>query len=265
MKEKLKEITDLTINELLEEEVILPSEYFECFDKHAKLSEIEINDESFEKEVDDLLLNEISTINDYVKTATKSVDSAASLTLDAQKAIKENNSDALKKLYTQIKDLQEELQNISENIYKDYLTNAYNKKWLYHKYLADNSKIKEDSILILIDVKDFEYIKKTYNKLISTNLIIFIYEFINKEFNKEGVDFEICRYLSSKFIISIKNDNYNSVASLIKNTSSVLFGTTLKSNSGVMIKPNYKYSTLSAKKDDSFHEILNSLMKKLEA
>lgn len=71
MKEKLKEITDLTINELLEEEVILPSEYFECFDKHAKLSEIELKDDSFEKEVDELLLNEISSINNYVKVQQK--------------------------------------------------------------------------------------------------------------------------------------------------------------------------------------------------
>lgn len=265
MKEKLKEITDLTINELLEEEVILPSVYFECFDKHAKFSEIELNDESFEKEVDELLLNEITSINNYVKNATKNIDSAAALTLDAQKAIEENNSSALKKLYSQIKELQEELQDMTENIYKDYLTSAYNKKWLYHKYLAANSKIKEDAIIILIDVKDFEYIKKTYNKLISNNLLIFIYEFINKEFKKEDIDFEICRYLSSKFIISVKNNNFSSVSNLIKNTSSVLFGTTLKSNSGVMIKPNYKYSTLAVKKDDSFHEVLNSLMKNQEA
>ncbi|AXH11797.1 diguanylate cyclase domain-containing protein [Halarcobacter bivalviorum] len=265
MKDRLKEITDLTINELLEEEVILPSEYFECFDKHAKLCEVDLEDEEFEKEVDELLLKEIGTINDYVKSATKSIDSAATLTLDAQKAIEENNSDALKKLYSQIRDLQIELQDITENIYKDYLTSAYNKKWLYHKYLAENSKIKEDAIIILIDVTDFEYIKKTYNKLISNNLLIFIFEFINKEFKKEDIDFEICRYLTNKFIISVKNNNFNSVTNLIKNTSSVLFGTTLKSNSGVMIKPNYKYSTLSIKKDDSFHEILNSLIKKLEA
>ena len=264
MKDKLKEITNLTVNELLPNEVILPSEYFECFDKHAKISEIKLNDKEFEKEVDQLILNEINSINDYVKTASKTIDSAASLTLDAKKAIEENNSKGLKKLYSQIIKLQIELQNMTENIYKDYLTKAYNKKWLYHKYLSEDAKIKDDAVLILVDVKDFEYIKKNYNKLISNNLLIFIYDFITKEFTKEHIEFKLCRYLSSKFIISIENCEYEDVLTLMKNTSSVLFGTTLKSNSGVMIKPTYDYSILSVKKDDSFHDVLNSLIKKLE-
>lgn len=262
MKNKLKEITDSTINELLEEEIILPSLYFSCFDKHAKLSEVKLEDENFQKEIDELLLSEINTINNYVKSASKNIDSVATLTLDAQKAIEENDSNALRTLYAQIKHLQTELHTMTENIYKDHLTNAYNKKWLFHKYLAQNSKFKEDAIVVLIDVKDFYYIKKNYNNLISNNLLIYIYQFINEELKKEDFKFQICRYLGSKFIILVQNNSLNCVSTFIKNTSSLLFKTTLKSNSGVMIKPKYNYASLAVKKDESFHEALNSLLKK---
>lgn len=265
MKDKLREITDLTVNELLEEEIILPSTYFECFDKHAKLSELELNDKEFEKEVDEFIISEISSINSYVKSATKNIDDVATITQDAQKAIENNDSNALKKLYSQIKELKEELNSMTENIYKDYLTKAYNKKWLYHKYLNDHSKIKEDGIITLVDIKDFEYIKKTYNRLISNNLLIFIYEFLTKELTKEDVDFEVCRYLNNKYIFCINSSDIQYISNLIKNISTALFGTTLKSNSGIMIKPNYKYSSLAVKKDDSFHEVLNSLIKNQEA
>ncbi len=261
MKEQLKEITDLTVNELLPQEIILPSEYFECFDKHSKLYEIQINDESFEKEINKLLVKELNNINDYIKIANKNIGDAASITLEAKEAIKENDSNALKKLYSQINQLQNELQNMTDSIYKDYLTKAFNKKWLYHKYLDEEAQFQEDATLILIDIKDLEYIKDNYSKLISNNLLIYIYDFLNKELKKENIEFNICRYLNNKFIISIKSLNYEVSSNLIKNISSVLFGTTLKSNSGIMIKPTYRYSIVAVKKEDSFHEVLATLLR----
>ena len=74
MNNKLKEITDLTVNELLSQDIIFPSNYLQCFDKHAKLINIDINDEFFEKEIDDILLNEFNNINKYIIEATKTVE-----------------------------------------------------------------------------------------------------------------------------------------------------------------------------------------------
>ncbi len=264
MKTKLKEITDSTITELLANEIILPSNYFQCFDKHAKTIDLDLDNESFEKELSELVLDEFNEINAYVNEAVKTIDSAASVTLEAQEAIKENNTLVLKNLYTQIKTLQTELQDITDNVYKDYLTKVHNKKWLYHKYLTREATFKEDNIIILIDVSDYEYIADTYNKLISNNLLVFIANYLKNKLGEESLKFDISRYLTSKFIISINSEDTSQLETLMNTISNVLYNTTLKSNSGVMIKPTFDYTIKKVKKDQAFHEALDSLLKNIE-
>ena len=265
MKTKLKEITDSTVNELLCNEIILPSNYFQCFDKHAKTVEVNLESESFEKELSELILDEFNEINSYVNNAVKTIDTAAGLTQEAQDAIKDNNTLLLKNLYTQINDLKIELQSITDNVYKDYLTKIHNKKWLYHKYLDREANYKKDAIIVLVDVADFEYISETYNKLISNNLLIYIANYLKTKLKDESLDFEIARYLTNKFILTLNEDDLIQVETLMSTISSVLYGTTLKSNSGVMIKPTFEYSVIKVKKDESFHESLDILMKNINA
>lgn len=264
MKTKLKEITDSTVTELLANDIILPSNYFQCFDKHAKTIDLDIDSESFEKELSELILDEFNEINSYVNEAVKAIDAAAGITLEAQKAIKDNNTLVLKSLYTQIKTLQIELQELTDNVYKDYLTKVHNKKWLYHKFLTRDANFKEDTTLILIDVADYEYIADTYNKLISNNLLVFISKYLKNKLSEESISFNISRYLTSKFIISVDSEDITQIETTISTISSVLYNTTLKSNSGVMIKPTFDYSISKVKKDQAFHEALDGLIKNIE-
>jgi len=261
MKAKLKEITDSTIGELLCNDIILPSNYFSCFDKHAKTIDVDMESESFEKELNDLLLDEFNSINSYVNSAIQTIDCAAELTQDAQNAIKDNNTLLLKTLYTQIGGLKKELQDLTDNVYRDYLTKVYNKKWIYHKYLNKDVKYKDDAIIIFIDVIDFEYISNTYSKLISNNLLIYISNYLRKSLKEESLDFNISRYLTNKFIVTLNEKNIEQIETIMNTVSNVLYGTTLKSNSGIMIKPTFDYSIIKVKRDDDFHESLDNLIK----
>lgn len=260
MKTKLKEITDSTVNELLGNEIILPSNYLQCFDKHAKLIDINLEDEEFEKEINKLLLDEFNQINEYVNDATKTIDQAAEITQNAQIAIENKDHLALKELYKEITTLQNELQTMTDNVYKDYLTKAYNKKWLYHKYLSKDATFKEDALIILIKVKDYEYIAETYNKLIADNILIFITKFIKKKFKEEGIEFKISRYLTNKFIMTLEPNDTTTIDTFMSNVASLLSSTTLKSNSGIMLKPSYEFSVQEVQKDKPFHESLNALL-----
>ena len=67
MKTKLKKITDKTVQDLLQNEIILPSSYFESFDKNAKDIKVDITDSDFEKEVSEVLVQELKVINEYMK------------------------------------------------------------------------------------------------------------------------------------------------------------------------------------------------------
>lgn len=264
MKTKLKEITDSTMTELLCNEIVLPSNYFKCFDKHAKTLDVEMNSDSFQKEISNLILDEYNEINSYVNVAIKTIDDVADLTLEAQDAINKNNSSELTKLHIQIKALQQELKNITNNVYKDYLTKVNNKKWLYHKYLTKEAKYKKDAMIILIDISDYDYISNTYNKLIANNVLIFISSYLRKELKSEHIDFEIARYLTNKFILSINEEETEHLETIINNISGVLYNKTLKSNSGIMIKPTFTYSISKVKKDESFHTSIDVLLSSIE-
>ena len=265
MKTKLKEITDSTISELLGNEIILPSNYFQCFDKHAKTIEVNIEGDTFEKELSELVLDEFNSINTYVNEAIKTIDTAAELTQEAQEAIKDNNTLLLKNLYTEIGQLKNELITITDNAYKDYLTKVYNKKWIYHKYLSKDIKFKDDAIVVLIDVADYEYISETYNQLISNNLLIYISKYLKTRLEEENLDFNIARYLKNKFIITLKEEDLVQIETILSTISSVLYGTTLKSNSGVMIKPTFDHSSVKVKKDEDFHEVLDMLIENIKS
>ena len=56
MKKKLEQITNLTLNDLLNNKIILPSSYFEKFTYHAKEIEVNIEDENFSKEIKQFLI-----------------------------------------------------------------------------------------------------------------------------------------------------------------------------------------------------------------
>jgi diguanylate cyclase len=265
MKNKLKQITDNTVNELLPKDIILPSNYFQCFDKHAKLVDINLREKEFEKELNELIFKEFNEINNYVNDATKTVKQVANITKDAQIAIENQDSSALKILYKEIKELHSELENITEKIYKDYLTKVYNKKWVYQKYLHEDATFKKDSLLVLIDIKDYEYIAKTYNKMIADNFLIFIIKFIKDKFNEEDFSCEIARYLPNKFLVSLENHGKEIIENFVENVKALIIATTLKSNSGVMIKPSFEYSVLNVQRGNSFHESLDSLLIEVNA
>lgn len=264
MKDKLREITDSTINELLGNEIILPSNYFQCFDKNAKNIDIDLKSKDFEKELNQLILDEFDSINSYVNDAMKTIDNVADITKEAQKAIEQNDSLLLKNLYNQITTLKKELLEMTNNIYKDYLTKLYNKKWLYFKYLDEKANFKESAIVVLIDITDYYYISKTYNKLIANNLLIYISKSLNKAFIDEQLKFKTIRFLTNKLIIIFDEESLSQIKSVVNTISDSLFETTLQSNSGILIKPTFDYSFIEVKKNQSFHTSLESLTKKIK-
>ena len=92
-------------------------------------------------------------------------------------------------------------------------------------------------------------------------MLIYVIKFIQKKFSEEGINCKITRYLTNKFLIILqKSENKDEdIETFISNTTTLLKSTTLKSNSGVLIKPSCNYSIIEAIKDKSFHDILNTL------
>ena len=109
------------------------------------------------------------------------------------------------------------------------------------------------------------YIANTYSSLISNNLLIFIASSLNTKLKDESLDFDIARYIKNKFIITLNEEDLAQIEIQMSTISSLLYGTTLKSNSGVMIKPTFEYSVAKVKKEESFHEVLDLLLTKIDS
>ncbi len=260
MKKQLIEITDETFNELLNNEIVLPSNYFQCFDKNAKKIELDLKDEDFEKEISELLSNEINEINAYANQVLTKIITATSITSKATEAINEKDVNVLKNLYEQMYELQNELEKLKDKVYLDHLTKAKNRRWLTHSYLTDKMKFNAQTIAVFINVQDYEYINTHYNRLVADNLLIFICDYFISTLEEEEIKFEIVRFLNNKFLIFIDENTLQKVQNVITNLVKILFSKTLKSKTGIIIKPFFDYSVKEIKKGDSFQEVLENLL-----
>lgn len=259
MKENLKKITNLTVNELLNNEIIMPSIYFEKFNKNAKTLEIDLEDKKFNKEMNKLLIKDYESIESYMQTIEKNISTIQKAAKESKKAILEKNVEVLTDIYKQMNDLEKEVEELNSKLFVDSLTNTYNRKWIYNKFLDKNADFKDDGICVLIDICDHEYIEKEYGNLIANNLLIFTTNFIKKKLKEESVDFEIARFIDNQFLIFAKDISQKDIKNLLLNIKQLLLNTTLKSNSGLILKGNFNYYSQTFILKQSSREVFENL------
>ena len=93
VRNSLKKITGQTLQDLLQNEIILPSSYFKYFDQNAKKLSINISDHHFEHEVNNVIAEELQSINDYMNLAVTNIDVLSEQAENAQIAIAEKDSE----------------------------------------------------------------------------------------------------------------------------------------------------------------------------
>ncbi len=264
MKNKLKKITDNTVNDLLQNDIILPSQYFQAFDKNAKILDTDINDKNFEKEVNDVIVKEFETINGYMTQTAANIEKLSNATKDAKAAIVNRDEAELTKIYKEIQSLQNEIANLQTEMYIDSLTKTYNKKWIYSQFVDIDDNIQNDGIMVLVNISDYDYIQQTHGNLIGDNLIKFLSNYINKYLKEEGIDYKMARYSSNNFLIFFNDARINDVRVVLNNIQKSLLNTTLKSKSGIIIQTSFYYTLSQHKTNDSFQHVLETLTTKIK-
>lgn len=262
MKQELKKITDLTINDLLNNDIILPSTYFDKFNYHAKELEIDLDDENFKHEISKIILEDFQAIENYMSLIATTASTLQENTKNATDAILNKDIDSLNDIYKKMLNLEEEVKNLNNKLFVDDITNTFNKKWIYKKFLNDNALFQQNGICILVDVIDYFYIQKEYGELLANNLLIFATKFIKQKLEDEDFDYQMVRYNENKFFIFIKNltEEKKDVINSILNLEHLLSNTTLKSNSGLFIKAKYEFKISSFKINQESKEIFEKLL-----
>ena len=264
MKNKLKKITNLTVNELLSNEIILPSNYLEKFNYYAKELEINLDDNEFKEEINKVILKDFKTIEEYMKLIMSSTSTLKKNISNATDAILNNDNDALSSIYKKMIRLEKELIELNEKLFVDEITNTFNRKWIYTKFLNEDAEFKENGICVLIDVSDYIYVQKEYGELLANNLLIFATKFINQKLNEEKLKYKMVRYHENKFLIFMQNltEEKKDVINFILNLEQLLSNTTLKSNSGLFIKAKYEFKVCTFKINQESKEIFERLLTK---
>ena len=241
MKIQLKKITDVTINSLLNKDVIMPSIYFESFNKNAKTFNIDVKDSSFEKELNKILIEDFNSIERYMWSIEKSAYVIKDAVEDTQKALLHKDIDTLTNIYTQMQKLEKEVEELNKKLFVDDLTLCNNRKWVYNKFLNDEAQFKSNGICILIDIKDFNYVQNEYGIVLANNLIMFISNFIKEKLKEENISFNMARFFDNQFFIFINKEKKKEISDLFFNIKQLIKETTLKSKTGLAIKANYNY------------------------
>ncbi|MAD41279.1 MAG: hypothetical protein CL623_02670 [Arcobacter sp.] len=259
MKKQLKKITDITINELLNKDVIMPSIYFEKFNKNARTVNINLEDTSFVKELNNILIEDFNSIEKYMNEIEKNASLIRNAVKDTQNALLNKDIDTLTDIYSQMTKLEKEVTLLNRQLFVDDLTSSNNRKWIYNKFLNKKAEFKKSGVCVLIDISDFDYINNEYGTLLANNLIIFINNFLKESLKDENFDFKIARFFDSQFLIFIEDKKEKEVSNLIFNIKQLLINTTLKSKAGLVLRADYKYSISKYKENEDSKKIFEQL------
>ena len=178
------------------------------FSLHAQIAkelEIDLDDENFKQELNDLITEDFHVIENYMNLI---MSSAVTLSENSEKslnAILNKDIDSLNDIYKKMLNLEKEVKNLNDKLFVDDITNTFNKKWIYKKFLNENALFQQNGICVLVDVIDYNYIQKEYGELLANNLLIFATKFIKQKLKDEDFKYEMVRYNDNKFLIFIEN------------------------------------------------------------
>jgi GGDEF domain-containing protein len=259
MKNKLKKITDLTINNLLNKDVIMPSIYFEKFNKNAKLLDIDIKDETFQKELNTILIDDFNSIESYMNTIEDGSSKICEAVKNTKKALLNKDIDTLTNIYQQMNMLEKELTTLNKQLFIDPLTNTKNRKWIFTKFLNKSAQFQTKGTCVLINIVDYTYIQAEYGSLLADNLLIFLTNFIKKYLKEEELICQVSRFYDTQFLIFFDEQAEKKILSAIHNIKQQLINTTLKSHSGLLIKAQFEHKIKNYSKNEDSRNILEAL------
>ncbi len=204
----LKNITYETKDAISNLEVVTPTIYADLFFKNASKHHTTIDNEI---KLTDLFLSEkIDTLTNIQNQTSENAQKLSASTDKAICAIKDKDEMILAEVLQETKNLKYEIEKLKESVYKDELTNVYNRKWLHDNYLDQASQtFIKNGILAIIDLNYFKLINDTYGHLIGDKVLIFIANLLKR--TKQNV----IRYGGDEFIILFESE-HNTTDSLNK-------------------------------------------------
>ncbi len=244
MNKKLQELTDETIKELRKLEIVLPEIYKDIFYTKANELNIQINEKDKEK----ALLYALEKIQNMKNITEESTNLLKTHVKNARIAIVEKNDSDLKNIEEAVVELEKKIINLQENLYIDELTQNYNRRWMYEKFL-DSEKFKQDGIFAFIDIDNFKNVNDSYGHLTGDKVLRVIGTLLKKIENAITI-----RFAGDEFILVDNGQNIASLTRLLNNLNNNLKTTNLK-HKDKTFNIAFSFGIVNYNKNDSFKEV----------
>ncbi len=255
MSNKLTELTDRVLKEVIKNEVILPSTYKEHFDNHAREMQIDVD---YEDLVNKAAQNRLDEANDIMAKTSCNLDELQRTTNDAQEAIKNQDLDKLAIINEEIQGLKTALGSLKSQLHTDTLTRVYNRKWLIENLLHDGEFI-HSGILVFLDLDKFKPINDLHGHVIGDKVLQYLANFLKN--NLKGMD--VIRYAGDEFIIITKNEHMEECYMRFKKLQEDLLNKKLKATNGELLYLAFSFGLTRFEVGSNFRdtlEIADSLM-----
>lgn len=233
-KNKLVAITEKVKKKIETISVLLPEHYNLIFIQTAKETDIEIESICNLNDIENSVYDHSENLYQQTEKAIDAIDN------EDKNALEEVKEDTLK--------LKEEISNLRTLVYEDFLTEAYNRKWIYDKYLKEDLKFKNSGCLVVIDMNDFKIINDSFGHLTGDKVLKFL---VNHLKLTGGI---ISRYGGDEFVILFNEYSEINVNKIMHQNREKILSKTLKT-AKEQFKISYSYAVSPFKENGNFNNV----------
>jgi diguanylate cyclase len=252
MRERLKEITYLTMKNLKNNDIILPGDYSKIFAKIAKDLDMDILDDNImSKEIEYCNLH----INNIVEKTSESLTQIHSSTQKAQTAILNKDGKSLEEINQELLKMRNQINFLQKELFSDTLTGTYNRKWFSDFYLKED-KFPENGKVAFLDLNKFKNINDTYGHLVGDQVLKYLVKFLKMKLNSPSINF--VRYAGDEFLILFGEEilDQMDIEDKMNDVQIKLSKQKLKSSKIDNLQFSFSFGMLDFKKSDDASDIL---------
>lgn len=213
-----------------------------------------------EEDLKPLVFNQFKAYGDFDKKMQAVVQNVSDVRKSTEAAITAIDSDdahALKHAYTQLKDYQQRIYELEEDMYRDDITGVYNRKYLINHELDHNEAFKYDGIMLRVSVNNFAQINKEHGQESGDTVLKFVSKILEKNLQQVGV--HLIRYMGVQFMAVAKEGVSAKVQAVFKDTVALVLSKKFKTHSGEILTIELQLDKKIFKRGQSFQEVYSHL------
>ncbi len=248
-EERLLEIISNEVKNIVcSEDIITPEIFVSIFTQKAHDHGLKIDDKLFDEYLDE----KVSGFFTLQDKTVQNVEKLSKSTSKAIFAIEEKDDGSLKNILLEVQILKKEMEKLKESLYKDDLTGAYNRKWLYDHCLDQRSHFTCKGVLVVVDLNYFKSINDTYGHVIGDKVLVFIKTQLGKSKAK------VIRYGGDEFLLIFENkQNVTEIQKELNVLRESILKKSLKAKNA-QFRVSFSFGVEIFKEGDEFEKIIEA-------